>query len=178
MQLVTDMVFVERYDPSREVKQYPKEELTREVATKKTENEKVVYNDKVVFRKFYKDEEDVFITMVKVKGDRFKIGNNEFDEDERPEYGIQVSDFLIGKYETTNEVVCSFLNMLKCNEKGYRERTRVYNLDSEFSKIYWDNKIGRFKVIRGFEKYPAVNITWTGANLIGKTGGGRLRHRS
>lgn len=174
MQLITDMVFVERYDPSREVKQYPKEELTREVATKKTENEKFVYNDKVIFRKFYKDEEDVFITMVKVKGDRFKIGHNEFDEDERPEYGIQVSDFLIGKYETTNEVVCSFLNMLKCDKTGYRERTRVYNLNSDFSKIYWDNKIGRFKVIKGFEKYPAVNITWTGANLIGKTGGGRL----
>lgn len=170
----TKMVFVEIIDTTRRVRQYPLAKLCKEVKVKTKIPGKIILTDKVVFMHFYKDEEDVFMDMVRVKGGSFKIGSNEFDEDERPEYGLNVSDFLIGKYEVTNQVLCVFLNMLKCDSLGYVNRTRFVDWKSRYSKIFWDYKTGRYKVYSGFEKYPVVNITWAAANKMSMEMGGRL----
>jgi formylglycine-generating enzyme len=172
--LKTEMVYVEIHDKAREVKQYPFEKLSQEVINKKTVTDKIIISDQVVFKHFYKDEEDIFMKMIKVQGGDFKIGSNEFDEDERPEHGLSVSNFLLGKYEVTNNVFCSFLNLLKCDSLGKVNRTRFIDTKSKYSKIFWDSYTRRYKVFSGYEKYPAINITWAGANKICKMMGGRL----
>jgi len=168
------MVFIEIYDTSRQVRKYPLEQLTRETSEKKLVPDMQIISDQVVFRRFYKDEEDVFMKMARVQGGTFKMGSNEFDEDERPEYGLRVSDFLLGTFEVTNDVFCSFMNVLRCDSLGKVNRTRVVDWKSRFSKIYWDYSTGRYKVRSGYEKYPVVNVTWAGANLVCKHMGGRL----
>lgn len=174
IKLDTKMVLVEIFDSTREVKQYPMKRLSREVIEKKLIPDQIVYTDRVVFQVFYNDEEDVFVKMIRVQGGGFKIGSNEFDEDERPEYGLNISDFLIGKYEITNKIFCVFLNVLRCDSLGRVNRTKFIDWKSRYSKIFWDYRTGRFKVLNGFDDYPVVNITWAAANKVCKEMGGQL----
>jgi formylglycine-generating enzyme required for sulfatase activity len=172
--LQTDFAYVEIFDTSRAVKQYPLKKLIKEVTKKEMVHDQFVHSDKVVFKIFYKNEEDVFIDMVRVKGGSFKIGSNEFDDDERPQYGLNVSDFMIGKFELTNKLFCAFLNYIHCDSLGKINRLKVIDLNPRYSKIQCDTATGRFFVLKDYEEYPVINVTWAGASLFCKKLGGSL----
>jgi formylglycine-generating enzyme required for sulfatase activity len=170
----TNVAYVEIIDTSRIVKMYPREMLYRQVSERSTISDEIFNIDKVGFKIFYEDEEDVFIDMVKVQGGSFKIGNNELDEDERPQYGLNVSNFLIGKFELTNQLFCTFMNYIHCDSLGKINRLKVINMDPRYSKIKLNATTGKFYVLKDYENYPVVNVSWAGANLFCKTMGGRL----
>jgi formylglycine-generating enzyme len=174
IQLITTQVYVEIHDPSRDVKQYPKNQLSNDIPYKHTIQNKFVHRDKFVFKMFYKDQRDVFIKMVRVTGGEFKIGSNEYDEDERPEYNLKVSSFLLSKFEVTNDIFCDFLNYVKADSLGYLNRTRIYDIKSKYSKIVYDTYTDHFYVLKGWEDYPVVNVTWAGASKFCLSLGGRL----
>jgi formylglycine-generating enzyme required for sulfatase activity len=170
----TEMVYVPINDTASEVKQYPIEKLSKEIVEKKSVSDRSIFTEQVNFIHFFKDEEDAFMDMVRVQGGSFKIGSNEFDEDERPEYGLSVSNYLMGKYEVTNKIFCTLLNLLKCDSLGRVNHTKFIDWKSRYSKIYWETKTGRFKVREGFKDYPVVNVTWAAANKVCMEMGGRL----
>jgi formylglycine-generating enzyme required for sulfatase activity len=172
--LLTDTVYIEIFDTSRVVKQFPSQRLIREVTEKSTVSDLFIHNDKVVFKVFYKNEEDIFLDMVKVQGGSFKIGNNELDEDERPQYGLNLSSFLLGKYEMTNKIFCAFMNYIHCDSLGKINRLKVINLKPLNARIKRDAATGRFFVLKEYENYPVVNVSWAGASLFCKTMGGSL----
>jgi len=172
--LQTDFAYTEIVDTARAVKQYTGKKLVKESTQKMIMSDQFVHSDKVVFKIFYKNEEDVFIDMVKVQGGNFKIGSNEFDEDERPQYGLNVSNFLIGKYELTNQLFCAFLNFIHCDSQGKVNRLKVIDLNPRFSKIVRDTITGKFYPLKDYEEYPVVNVTWAGSSLFCRTMGGNL----
>ena len=172
--MITDTVRVRIIDPEREPKQYPLEKVSRNIVQRKMVSSQYFYDDELVFLVYYKGEEDVFVPMVKVQGGSFKIGSNDFDENEQPEYKISVSDFLIGKYEITNRIFCSFLNYMHCDSDGYITGLKVINLKPRLSKIKCDHHTGRFYTLVGYEDYPVVDVTWAGASYFCKKMGGSL----
>lgn len=172
--LQTETAYVEIFDTSRVVKQYPFKNLVKEVVKKSIITDQLIRDEKVIFKVFYKNEEDVFVDMVKIEGGSFKIGSNEFDEDERPQYGLNVSSYLIGKFELTNKIFCSFLNYIHCDSLGKINRLKVIDLNPKYTKIYYDKATGRFFVLKDFENFPVVNVSWAGASLFCKKMGGSL----
>jgi formylglycine-generating enzyme required for sulfatase activity len=172
--LKTDSLFVEIFDTSRVVKQYPGEKLKKETIKKFAADDQLFRNEKVVFRVFYKYDEDVFIEMVRVQGGSFKIGSNQFDEDEQPQYGLNVSSFLLGKFEMTNQIFCSFMNYIHCDSLGEVNHLKIIDLNPDFTKIKYDIKNGRFFVLKDYEEFPVINVTWAGASFFCIKLGGRL----
>jgi len=170
----TEMAYVVVDDTARKVKQYPIDKLNKEIVERKSVTDRQIFTEQVSFIHYYKDEEDVFMDMVRVQGGSFKIGNNEFDEDERPEYGLNISNYLVGKYEVTNKIFCTLLNLLRCDSLGRVNHTKFIDWKSRYSKLYWDHKTGRYKVREGFKEYPVVNVTWAAANKVCMEMGGRL----
>src|SRR5215813_11466422 len=53
---------------------------------------------------------DEFGEMVLIPGDKFKMGRDDGDADERPEHEVQVEDFYLDKYEVTNQQYKRFVD--------------------------------------------------------------------
>ncbi|MCF8360242.1 MAG: formylglycine-generating enzyme family protein [Prolixibacteraceae bacterium] len=182
----TDTVIVEVFDSSRIVKQRPLDELMEETVGKLTVKDTIRIRGDLEFIVFHPDENDVFIDMVRVRGGTFQMGSNEFgrgeitaysgnsaynqnqrfDEDERPAYSIDVSGFLISKYEITNTLYATFMSLAGCDSLGNIGYLRLIDLRSRDTKIYWDKREGRFIPEKGYENYPVVNVTWDGAQFF------------
>ena len=89
---------------------------------------------------------------------------------------VNLNDFDIGKYEITNEQFCHFLNIYDSDivkDGQYIGEKMIYI-------VILNRKKGIMRTMRGWrpcdraEDYPAINITWYGANEYCKWAGGRL----
>ncbi len=172
--IITDTVVREVFDPSKVVPQLPFDALCKESSEKYVSYEKLEHTDVLHFKVFHKKFEDLFMDMVIVEGGELKLGNNEFDEDERPATPIDVRSFMISKYEVTNRYFIFFLNFMECDTLGQVEGYWIINLDSPDTKIKWDKYSKRFFVMKGYEDYPVVNVTWQGAQMFCKVLKGKL----
>ena len=172
--LMLDTVYVEIIDSSKIVPQLPFNELTEEYVDTLLVPDRFIYNEEVVFRIFYPEDEAVYVEMVRVNGGTFKIGSNYFDEDERPEYKLTVSSFLLSKFEITNGLFCNFLNDLVCDSLGEIAGHKVIELYHPATKIKQNRFSHKFAPIEGYEDFPVVNVTWVGAQMFCKAVGGRL----
>jgi len=132
------------------------------------------YTNEVTIRIFYPDEIDLFVDMVRVQGGTFKIGSNEFDDDERPEYNLRVSNFLLGKYEITNYHFVFFLNDIECDSLGEIDGLKIIDLEHPLTRIERNRFTGKFSVKYGWDDFPVANVTWVGAQMFCKAAGGRL----
>jgi formylglycine-generating enzyme required for sulfatase activity len=162
----TDTVIVEVFDSSRIVKQRPLDELMEETVGKLIVKDMIRIQGDVEFNVFHPDENDVFIDMVRVRGGKLQMGHNGFDEDERPAYSIDVSGFLISKYEITNALYATFMSLAGCDSLGNIGNLRLIDLRSHDTKIYWDKQKGSFVPVKGYEDCPVVNVTWDGAQFF------------
>lgn len=172
--LLFDTVYVEIIDSSKIVPQLAIEELSNELVDTILIPDRFIYEYKVTFRIFYPEDEDVYVDMIRVQGGTFKMGSNYFDEDERPEYKLKVSNFLLGKYEITNSLYCNFLNDLECDSLGEINGHKVIELYRPETKIKRNKFTQKFTPIDGYDDYPVVNVTWVGAQMFCKAVGGRL----
>ena len=172
--LITDTVLVEVFDPAKVVPQLPFNELSKEVFKKEVVHERLDQHDEIIFKVFYKDQKEIWLDMVKVEGGKFKIGSNEFDEDERPATPLNVSGFLCSKYEITNYPFVVFLNVFQCDADGLIDGIRVVDYNAPGSHIKWDNVNHECFVQSGYNDFPVVNITWDGAQMFCAELGGRL----
>ena len=111
--------------------------------------------------------------FVLVKGDTFKMGCDTCIEHEKPAHLVKVNDFYLSKFEVTNEQFCDFIN--KNGNQVENGKTWI-NIGGGGLGYYC--KIievdGIFKVEKGFEKHPVIDITWFGAMAYCKWIGGRL----
>jgi formylglycine-generating enzyme required for sulfatase activity len=172
--IIGDTLITEVFDSSKVVPQLPFNKLCKEKTSKYVSYERLDHRDEVVFIMFYGKFEDVFLEMVRVQGGEFKMGNNEFDEDERPAMNIDVSGFMISKYEITNQLFVFFLNFMECDTLGQVEGYYAINLESPDTKIKWDKYSKKFFVLTGYEDYPVVNVTWQGAQIFCSILNGKL----
>jgi formylglycine-generating enzyme required for sulfatase activity len=169
-----DTVYVEIYDPSKIIPQLSIDVLNDEVFDTIYERNEYCFADTVTFKIFHPEEEDIFIDMVRVQGGDFKIGDNYFDEDERPAYSISVNSFLLSKYEVTNFLFCFFLNDQKCDSMGRINGIKVIDLNNPLTRIQRDRYSGQFSIRGGYEQFPVVNVTWDGAQMFCYVNKGRL----
>ncbi|HPR31959.1 MAG TPA: SUMF1/EgtB/PvdO family nonheme iron enzyme [Prolixibacteraceae bacterium] len=173
--VATDTLIVEVRDPADRVIQRPLHELSEEIIFTVEERDTFIRDNRLSFQVFHPNEQDYFLTMVRVRGGSFQIGSDEFDLDERPAYSIDVPNFLMAKYEMTNRIFAAFLSIVKCDSLGNWEGAQLIDLASPFTKIQKSLYSNRFDVEAGFEDHPVVNVTWEGARLFCVImGGGRL----
>ncbi len=172
--IIGDTLITEVFDSTKIIPQLPFHKLCKEKRSKYVSYERLDHRDEVVFKFFYSKFKDVYLDMVRVQGGEFKMGNNEFDEDERPAMNIDVSGFLISKYEITNEVFVFFLNFMECDTLGQVDGYYAINLESPDTKIKWDKYSKKFFVLTGYEDYPVVNVTWQGAQMFCSILSGKL----
>jgi len=140
---------------------------------------KVVHNngdfllDVIHYRKFktvpvYHQEEA--IEFVDVQGGSFCMGTQQCSATERINTRVMVNSYEIGKYETTNQQFCKFLN----NQCGFFGAYNLIDNYSSLCKIKFDFNYGCWKPYPGMEEYPVDAVQWDGALLFCQTYGGRL----
>lgn len=84
--------------------------------------------------------------------------------------------FQIGKYEVTNYQYAEFLNATEVDGNGLSKAGKDLMVlassgDSDWGLHYIDNK---WVPVEGYDNYPAINVTWTGANAFAAWAGGSL----
>ncbi|MBM3234953.1 PKD domain-containing protein [Candidatus Poribacteria bacterium] len=118
---------------------------------------------------------EVFVTvaskeMILIPAGEFIMGSAEGvgNDDEHPQHKVYLDDFLIGKYEVTNQQYAEFLNAIGKNNDDAGHM--FVKIDMTF--IRYKNQI--YKAVKGWEDYPVVGVSWYGANSYAEWEGGRL----
>ena len=100
---------------------------------------------------------DQFGDMVLITGGKFKMGRNEGDEDERPEYEVELKNFYLDKHEVTNQQYQKFVVEAKHRPPGS-----------------W--KGGSYPQAEA--RLPVTHVTWEDARAYAKWAGKRLPRES
>ncbi|RHJ79594.1 formylglycine-generating enzyme family protein [Parabacteroides sp. AM08-6] len=105
--------------------------------------------------------------MVNIKGGTFTMGST-YKEDNNPLHEVTVGSFAISRYEITNYQFAHFL-------EAYGSQT-VQEGEYAGEPLYYACNWGieKGKPVDGYEVYPAIYITWYGAQEYCKWAGGRL----
>jgi formylglycine-generating enzyme required for sulfatase activity len=115
--------------------------------------------------------------MVLIPGGSFLFGSREDDKqarsDEKPQRTIELPDFYMDVYPTTNEQYCIFLNETQPDDQ---KLGRWINLQGSFEnekcRIIKDQK--NYAIESGFERYPVIYVTWYGAKAYSDWAGKQL----
>src|SRR3972149_10122244 len=96
--------------------------------------------------------------MVVVPAGLFTMGSDRGPSDERPSHTVVLPAFRIDRNKVTNQEMAEFLNA-----KGLKspEGEEYYDWDDSDARIH--RRDGRFTVDPGFERHPAVEVSWFGA---------------
>ena len=92
-----------------------------------------------------------------IPGGSFFMGSDTFDT-EKPVHKVNLSSFCMSKYHVTNKEYSLFLNSAGNLIEGGRTWIWI-----ECSRIFSDEKTGKYKVKKACDNLPAVGITWYGA---------------
>lgn len=144
--------YLEKYILSPDIR-----ESEREIAQKRIED--------IKYRKYLATNTKP--EMVHIKGGAFTMGST-YPEDNNSPHEVKVGDFQISKYEITNNQYVEFL-------KEY-DSPVVKSGENAGEPLYYECNWGIQKgmPVKGYESYPAIYITWYGANEYCKWAGGRL----
>ncbi len=112
------------------------------------------------------------VEMVPIQGGSFVMGSEDGDNDEKPMHKVTLVDFSLSRTEVTNEQYCRFLNDVKCPADGRKDQKEFIDMDDEDVMVYYEN--GQFKPVEGKEHFPAVEVSWFGADAYCRWAGGRL----
>ncbi len=113
-------------------------------------------------------------TMVAISGGTFTMGSapGELGYSTRElQHEVEISAFAIGQFEVTNAEFSAFLN-----DAGNPREAGVPAVEVSASSASQIRRVGtRYQPRKGFERYPAVTVTWAGARaycrwLSDKTG--------
>lgn len=117
-----------------------------------------------------KSHSDAYSELVNVIGGSFIMGSSKLNSNSKPEHPITVSDFKIGKYEVTSMHFAEFLNAIGANSDGTHNGIKYV----EITNSYIEYEGGKFKPKMEAYNYPAIAVSWYGANEYCKYKGGRL----
>jgi len=96
-------------------------------------------------------------------GGCYQMGSNDGGGDEKPVHEVCVDGFWMGRTEVTNAQYVAFLNSV--GKRGTKSKP-WFETEDEDSRSQITGGPGRFKVESGKDDYPAVNISWFGANAF------------
>ena len=118
---------------------------------------------------------EVFITvaskqMMLIPAGEFIMGSPEGvgNDDEHPQHKVYLDDFLVGRYEVTNNQYVEFLNTIGCNDDDNGHE--LVNIDTAAI----NQKRETYSVVKGWEDDPVVGVSWYGAKAYAEWEGGRL----
>ena len=85
-------------------------------------------------------------------------------------------DFYMGKYEVTNAQFAEFLNDIGCPANGYYNISEEAGIKQLVMPDQWGVlcENGTWAPAEGFDNFPAICVTWNGANEYAKWIGGSL----
>lgn len=116
--------------------------------------------------------------MVKIPKGTFVMGFNDGEFNERPEHEVYLNTYYVDKYEVSAQKFSEFLNSQGNPEDKYFSHDQYSTI---IGVSYTDgnaveNKKNPEKYIprKGFEKYPANNVSWFGADAYCRWTGKRL----
>ncbi len=117
------------------------------------------------------------IEMIGINGGTFMMGDPDGPDDEKPLHEVTLSDFALSKYEITNEQFADFLNNYgsdKVKDGEYAGKKMIYCSNEE--ERDWGIRCTNngWQARPSYKNYPAVYVTWYGANEYCKWAGGRL----
>ncbi len=116
--------------------------------------------------------------MVTVPKGWFLMGSDDGEFNEKPEHEVYVDTFMIDRYEVSSRDFAGFLNAGGNPDNRYfthDEYSTVIGISSANGKEMETTKISRrFVPRKGFENYPANNVSWYGAYEYCKWKGKRL----
>ncbi len=114
-----------------------------------------------------------------VEGGSFMMGDDNGPLEEQPAHKVTLDGFEITKYEITNKQFCMFLNDVGCNADGTFNdpeygNVPYINMTVDDRYIYHNGQEFYVMDTLAYNYYPAVFVTWYGANAFAKWAGGRL----
>ena len=116
------------------------------------------------------------IDMVFIEGGQFEMGCTEKQyackETEKPAHKVKLDGFYLSKYEITNDQFCAFLNDIEANPGGSYYGFEYIQIGSKNCMITYKNE--QFKVVKGKQNHPVVEVTWYGAKAFCHWANGRL----
>ena len=96
--------------------------------------------------------------MIFIPAGPFLMGRDRGQSEEAPAHRVTLPAFRIDRLEATNEEIATFLNA-----KGLKspEGQDYYDADDNDARIH--RVVGRFTPDPGYERHPAVEVSWFGA---------------
>ena len=115
--------------------------------------------------------------MIEIPRGWFKMGLNRAEMNEAPEHDVYLDSFLIDKYEVTAKDFAEFLNAKGNPDDEYFSFDKFSTIVE--TPLKGDEAAGsvrkvRYEVRKGFENYPANNVSWVGADAYCRAKGKRL----
>ena len=106
--------------------------------------------------------------MVEIPAGEFRMGSSSGEPDEKPVHRVRLSSFRIDVYPVTNAQFAAFLNAIKSSrdEDGH---VLVLAFRRGVHKV-----AGRWEAQKDCDRYPAIGVTWYGAEAYAKHYGERL----
>ncbi len=98
------------------------------------------------------------IDTVFIEGGLYTMGSSYGEADEKP-HDVTVNSFYIDRHEVTNAEYAAFLNAVGKHDQGWIDFEKSYH--EERCRVIQVNN--SYAVEPGYEKYPVVCISWTGA---------------
>ena len=125
--------------------------------------------------------------MVLVEGGEFLMGSDKSDIEnmigilggskswyilQLPKNKVELPSFYIDKYEVTNEEFCQFLNDMGTHREEGNETPWI--MISNRTCLIYQEVSGTYRPKEGYENYPAIMVSWYGAQEYAKWAGKRL----
>ncbi len=111
------------------------------------------------------------IELVKMEGGTFYRGKVACMPYPTPKVEVEISEYLMGKYEITNRQFARFMNQTGCSPISANYQ---YDIFSSWKSILFNFNKGRFEVLSGKEDCLANTVSWAGALTFCNYVGGRL----
>lgn len=109
--------------------------------------------------------------MIEVVGGNFIMGNNSYPR-ESPTRNVTVATFYMSKNIVTNAQFAEFLNAYQSTTVKEGEFAGKPMVKEDSWGVIFSN--GSWQAVAGYEQFPAIKVTWYGADAYCKWSGGRL----
>ncbi len=89
-----------------------------------------------------------------------------------PKHNVTLPAYYIDKYEVTNQQFCEFLNFKGTHQEEGNETPWI--MISNRTCLVYQDETGKYRTKEGYENYPAVMVSWYGAQEYAKWAGKRI----